>query len=67
MIQDLFIISFRMRWRDCFFTLLNAAGLSVGMVAAVLMFLWVNESSLAYFTVGFDAGQSDSESAKRIK
>ena len=30
-------------WRDRFFTLLNVAGLAVGMSAAVFMFLWAND------------------------
>ncbi len=43
MIQNLFKISFRLLWRDRFFTLLNVAGLAVGMSAAVFMFLWAND------------------------
>lgn len=43
MIQNLFKISFRLLWRDRFFSLLNITGLAVGMSAAVFMFLWAND------------------------
>ncbi|HLP96600.1 MAG TPA: ABC transporter permease [Saprospiraceae bacterium] len=43
MIQNLFKTSFRLLWRDRFYTLLNIAGLSIGMAAAVFMFLWAGD------------------------
>lgn len=43
MIQNLFKTSIRLLWRDRFYTLLNIAGLSIGMAAAVFMFLWAGD------------------------
>ncbi|HAD14717.1 MAG TPA: hypothetical protein DCF33_20000 [Saprospirales bacterium] len=43
MIQNLFKTSFRLLWRDRFYSLLNIAGLSIGMAAAVFMFLWAGD------------------------
>lgn len=43
MIQNLLKISFRLFWRDRFFTLLNLAGLAIGLAAALLLLLWVQD------------------------
>jgi putative ABC transport system permease protein len=43
MIQNLLKISFRLLWRDRFFTLLNLAGLAIGLGAALLLMLWVQD------------------------
>lgn len=43
MILNLIKTSFRLLWRDRFYTLLNIAGLSLGMAAAVFMFLWAGD------------------------
>ncbi len=43
MIQNLFKLSFRLLWRDRFFTLLNLSGLAVGLGAALLIMLWVQD------------------------
>lgn len=43
MIQNLFKISLRLLWRDRFFTLLNLTGLAVGLSAALLLMLWVQD------------------------
>ncbi|MDO8366723.1 MAG: ABC transporter permease [Saprospiraceae bacterium] len=43
MIQNLFKLSFRLLWRDRFFTLINLSGLAVGLAAALLIMLWVQD------------------------
>jgi putative ABC transport system permease protein len=43
MIQNLFKITFRQLWRDRFFTVLNLSGLAVGLAAALLIMLWVQD------------------------
>lgn len=60
MIQNLLKISFRLLWRDRFFTLLNVAGLAVGMTAAVFMFLWAKDE------LSFDQAHSKSDRIYRV-
>ncbi|HMQ84153.1 MAG TPA: ABC transporter permease [Saprospiraceae bacterium] len=43
MLQNDFKIALRNLWRDKFHTILNGIGLAVGMAAALLVFLWVND------------------------
>ena len=42
MIQKYFQLAFRKLWRDKFYTGINVTGLTIGLTAALLLFLWVN-------------------------
>lgn len=41
--NNLIKLSFRLLWRERFYTLLNIGGLAAGMAAAVFMLLWAND------------------------
>ena len=42
MLQKYFQLAFRKLWRNKFYTGINVTGLTIGLTAALLLFLWVN-------------------------
>jgi len=61
MIKNYFKIAWRNLWRHKWMTMINVAGLGIGMAATVLIVLWVQNE------LSFDKGQQDAQSIFRIK
>src|ERR1700712_1505289 len=61
MLKNYFKIAFRSLWRHKRMTVINVAGLGIGMAATVLIALWVQNE------LSFDTGQPDAANIYRIK
>src|SRR5215203_3088825 len=60
MLKNYFIVALRNFWRNKTFSVINVLGLSIGISAALVMFL------IVYYEFTFDSFQPDSERIYRV-